>query len=216
MEALTFVYRGEQTNPSDSNSAITSYFQMGKLDTQSHHLTTKACFDYIAYVIREPFFSQLRTVEALGYVVRAVTVATRDVVGLNLQVQSAQNPVILQERVEAFLTSFADKVVNEDEFPELLKLIVNAKTQRPLSLQEDADRVWKEILMRTYVFNRADLEAAAVSKLTPLLVRHYYGELFAGGLHIHVSGGEPAPIKPLPNVFVSSNVTDFRLLVESY
>ena len=202
----------------DENSAIDAYFQLGQLDASSStHLMNKACFDYVAFVVRDPFFNQLRTVEGLGYVVRAVSLQASDVVGLYFQVQSAQNPDYLMTRIQAFLTSFASSLIPGEDFAAQVQVIAQTKTQAPLTLQEEAALFWREIVWQKYVFNRAQLEATALLTLTPDVVSQFYQTFILGGLYSQVFAGQEIPIpKPEAGTMFLNDVSDFHSLVTHY
>ena len=58
-----------------------------------------------AQIVQEPCFNVLRTKEQLGYIVFSGTKVQTGMVGFRVLVQSERDPVYLEERVEAFLSS---------------------------------------------------------------------------------------------------------------
>ncbi len=58
------VIKEAHSNPKEANSALVYYCQFGDL----FNIRLRAIVRLIAHVLREPAYSQLRTVEQLGYV----------------------------------------------------------------------------------------------------------------------------------------------------
>ena len=217
----TFYFRVPQSNPVDNNCAITTYLQHGEIDVSSvAHLQNKACFDYISVIIQEPFFNQLRTIEALGYVVRAYPTTHYTVAGLNLQIQSALNPRDLANRIHSFLTVTFPPSLTPPEpfFQSRLEVMASTKITPPLSLQDELTALWPEIAKQTYVFNRAQLEANALLSLSPELVTRYYQNFILGGLNILIFGADmkiPIPDAEVGDIYFN-NITDFQNIVTFY
>ena len=72
-----------------------------------------ACLAFLHHLMREPAFNQLRTEEQLGYLVHtSVKTSGNDIKGLLFLIQSDSfDPIHMEERVEAFLTTFRQKFI---------------------------------------------------------------------------------------------------------
>ncbi len=83
---------------------------------QSTH--DNAILELLAQVIHEPCFDVLRTKEQLGYIVWSGVRRACGVQGLRVIVQSDRHPAYLDERIEHFLSSMEEHLVNmsEEEF----------------------------------------------------------------------------------------------------
>lgn len=208
----SWIFTAPQTNPADNNNAITAYFQFGLVDPRNTVIAyQKACFDFIVYVIRDSFFNQLRTIQTLGYIVRAFTTTTLNVVGLSMQVQSQKTPDVLLTSIQEFLEPFflAElSSLNVNDFASLKLLLAEQKLQQPFSIQAQADIIWREILTQEYVFDRAELEATAVNSIILADVIPFYQRLIQGGLFVKVYGTnvQIPVISPQPNVYVINSI----------
>jgi len=208
----SWIFTAPQTNPADNNNAITAYFQFGIVDPRNTVIAyQKACFDFIVYVIRDSFFNQLRTIQTLGYIVRAFTTTTLNVVGLSMQVQSQKTPDVLLTSIQEFLEPFflAElSSLNVNDFASLKLLLAEQKLQQPFSIQAQADIIWREILTQEYVFDRAELEATAVNSIILADVIPFYQRLIQGGLFVKVYGTnvQIPVISPQPNVYVINSI----------
>jgi hypothetical protein len=97
--------------------------QMGALDLETN--STLALF---AHLIREPAFNQLRTEEQLGYIVHSSIKTSGDhIKGLLILIQSDSfNPYHVEERIEIFLASFRQRIVemSESDFQTFVDTVV--------------------------------------------------------------------------------------------
>jgi insulysin len=103
-----YVYRFREFNETNTNSSVKVLYQIGAMD-----LRTNATLAFLAHLIKEPAFNELRTEEQLGYIVHtSVDTAGDDIKGLLFLIQSdAFDPIHLDGRVEAFLERFRSKIV---------------------------------------------------------------------------------------------------------
>ena len=114
------IYRRSLPNPEMVNNALEFYIQVGpshwnaslssllklppisatELNTNQK---TRACLLLFSDMASEPCFDRLRTKEQLGYAVGCGPRFYVGMMGFRIMVQSEKNPVVLEERVEAFL-----------------------------------------------------------------------------------------------------------------
>ncbi|XP_040583700.1 nardilysin [Lepeophtheirus salmonis] len=147
--------------PSDNNTFVTNYYQYGPGDLKMH-----ALFELLCMVMDEPVFDILRTKEQLGYFVFSVLRNTQGVLGIEVTVNSQENKYkvdFVEERIEAFLKEFYNKEIsNMDDlkFAEYLKTMIKKKKTADVTLEEEMNRNWKEIISRDYLFERNKLQAS--------------------------------------------------------
>ena len=119
-------------------------------------MRTRALRELLLHCMREPAFDQLRTKEALGYIVSTGAIYNAGVDGMYILVQSERPPQYLRSRVEAFLVQFRAKLeaMSEGEFATLKSAVVDKKRERPKRLSQWAQRLAGEIERQTYFFDR--------------------------------------------------------------
>lgn len=90
-----YVYRLDSSAHPSSCTAV--YLQCGTLNTENNMK-----LELIAQVLKEPFFTILRTKEQLGYIVRIALHRSYTEQGLMALVQSNHDPAYIEQRIEAF------------------------------------------------------------------------------------------------------------------
>ena len=82
--------------------------------TDHEDLLHKAQLVLLVHMLQEPAFDQLRTKEQLGYIVWTTSRRTPDgPSGLRIIIQSEREASYLEQRIEAFLISFAVIRINQ-------------------------------------------------------------------------------------------------------
>eukprot|EP01087_Luapelamoeba_hula_P025143 TRINITY_DN9830_c1_g1_i1.p1 TRINITY_DN9830_c1_g1~~TRINITY_DN9830_c1_g1_i1.p1 ORF type:complete len:861 (+),score=158.14 TRINITY_DN9830_c1_g1_i1:22-2583(+) len=84
----------------DVNNATASVFQIGRASYRS-----AAVLDLLSTIIVQPFMTQLRTQEQLGYIVHSAASDSSGVLSLMFLVQSEKSVEYLDERIEAFVAA---------------------------------------------------------------------------------------------------------------
>lgn len=159
-----YVLQRKHANTKELNSALTHYCHFG--DVSDDRL--RATLEFLRHLIKEPSFSQLRTVEQLGYVVFATVRSMVGGMGLDIKVQSLKSPAFVEERVEAFLASFRDSLAGftpaklaEEKHALALRFL-----ERPKNLSEETSRFWDQIEGGYHDFLRREVTAALIESLT--------------------------------------------------
>ncbi len=166
-------------NPNDSNGAINVRLFLGP-DT----VATSALTAIIGGLAAQPAFTQLRTKEALGYIVFAGSFREANAVGLRVIVQSASMSARqLEDRCESFLWGFRATLASmtEERFVENRDAAVAKRREALSSVTSAASKVWFEVSDGTMRFSRAAEEVRAISKLTLAQVREVFDRAFAPG-----------------------------------
>lgn len=155
------VLQRRHANPAEMNSALWYYRQMGNISDARLRAKTRL----LVHILTEPTFTQLRTVEQLGYVfcinggsvadsvVRfryVVSILMWNVVGstgLAFKIQSLKSPVILEERVNAFIETYRAKLESSsvDIFDAWKKALAFKLEEQAKNLREETSRFWDQI-----------------------------------------------------------------------
>ncbi len=162
----------------DVNSAIFLYFQDGAETPKND-----ALLGLIGLLIQQPFYTELRTRQQLGYVVWSSKSSFLRLNGFQFVIQSSSaNPKKLTQRILAFLQTFGVKLqqMSNDEFDTFRQALIKKLNESPQNLAEEAGRDWSRIKRGTYDFNFIPAQLAALKKLTLEETRLFYEQLFLG------------------------------------
>eukprot|EP00934_Nitzschia_sp_Nitz4_P003410 Nitzschia sp. Nitz4//scaffold180_size44305//24137//35517//NITZ4_007241-RA/size44305-processed-gene-0.44-mRNA-1//1//CDS//3329539473//3400//frame0 len=163
-------YQELSPSASEENNAVEVVMQVGSEWSLGHEGC--ALLLLLSQLASTSAYSQLRTKEQLGYSVGA---SARKMAGglwaFSVFVQSGNHdPVFLESRIEAWLTTFRDEIDAMD--PEDLTMealgVVTQLLEAPSSLSQEVEAMWREILQvddssdrfATPMFNRLELVAA--------------------------------------------------------
>lgn len=147
----------------DENAALQRSYDVGSRDDLAVHAATSL----FVHVFKEPFFTQLRTREQLGYLVSARYASTRGRLHVVLTVQSkTADPPALRDRFDAFVRSFDVASVDLERAKDAL---ATKWTEPDDSMYREASRFWGEVdhpAPEGPLFDRADRVAARVRAVT--------------------------------------------------
>ncbi|KAI0077374.1 LuxS/MPP-like metallohydrolase [Panus rudis PR-1116 ss-1] len=157
------VLENDVTDPEELNSSITYYCQFG--DIADGRL--RPILALIVHILKEPAFSQLRTVEQLGYIVATAFWSATGSMGLGIKIQSLKSPAFLEQRIEAFLTQFRDQLseMSEEEFEGKKDGLAIRMLEKTKNLRDEASRFWNHIRSGYYDFLQHEVDANAVRSL---------------------------------------------------
>lgn len=121
--------------------------------------------------MEEPCFDILRTQEQLGYSVFCSCRNTFGVLGFSVTVQTQAGKFSAEHvdgRIDAFLDGYGEilRTITEEDFKSQVDSLIELKEHEDLSLADEADRNWIEVIDQTYIFNRKRQEVAILKKLT--------------------------------------------------
>ncbi|CAN6454673.1 unnamed protein product [Victoria cruziana] len=162
--ARSHFYPVQCLNQDNDNSALLFYIQV---DPDDLVLNTK--LQLFVLVAKQPAFHQLRTLEQLGYIAILMHRNDSGIRGLQFIVQSTvKDPGQLDERVEAFLKIFEDKLyaLSIEEFENNVNALIEMKLEKHKNLRDESLFYWLEIEDGTFIFDRKEAEVAALRKLT--------------------------------------------------
>ena len=146
---------------SDTNTLVTNYYQAGPGTVRDQVL-----LDTLALMMEEPVFDTLRTQEQLGYSVSLTERNTFGVLGMSVTVNTQANKFTAEhvdERIEAFFKSYISEQLTEKNVNQAVQSLIKLRLAADITLDEEMNRNWQEILGREYVFDRRELQASILS-----------------------------------------------------
>ncbi|KHN95135.1 a-pheromone processing metallopeptidase Ste23 [Metarhizium album ARSEF 1941] len=171
-----YVYRRDLKNPQDVNHCVETWFYVG--EQGDRQLRGKTLL--IEQMMREPAFDQLRTKEALGYVVFTGIRNFSTTTGLRLLIQSNKKPKYLDRRIETFLARFGQKLeqMSDCEFESHKRSLLVRCLEKLRDLGQEAARHWIQIESEYYDFELAQHDADDVTTLTKTQMVQFYKTFF--------------------------------------
>ncbi|KAG1656100.1 Nardilysin [Nymphon striatum] len=154
MERNAELYRLKNLNEDDSNSAVCNYYQFGPCT-----MNELAFIELLVAFMREPCFDILRTKEQLSYSTSSKSVNLRGVYGITIKVWPNAEKfscVYVDKRIETFIDEFLKYVaaLEEKKFQNQVESEIKLLQQVDLTLLDEVDRNWNEILSNNFVFDR--------------------------------------------------------------
>ena len=165
-------------NPAEVNSAVSVSYQVG-----DDSAANTAMLDLFSQLCKDSAFSQLRTVEQLGYLVWSGSTSHRGVLSFRVIIQSAdRQPRLLESRIEAFLAAFRTELaaMPADTFERHRAAVIAKKTEKDKTLSSETNRHWAEISNRRYRFHKRSDEVELLKALTKEDVERWFEEHVGG------------------------------------
>ncbi|KAJ1565819.1 Insulinase (Peptidase M16), partial [Nowakowskiella sp. JEL0078] len=140
----------EVPNAQNLNSAVEYYIQIG--DSLDQRLRGHSML--FQQIISEPCFDQLRTKEQLGYLVHSGLRRNTRMIGFRIIVQSEREPEYVEQRIEEFLKSTKNIVVDltEEEFRKHISSVTLQLLEKDKNLRKESNRLWGIVNARSYDF----------------------------------------------------------------
>ena len=168
------------SNPDEVNGALEVLFQVGQDDGG----LSWRLLGLLSQLIDQPFYSELRTKQQLGYIVQSSVTEMEGVRGLVLAVQSSVlPPPLLEQRVDAFLLDFRRQLASmpDAELKSYRDALADEVEDVDKRLQLRAVRFWSEIAQRRYDYERPWRVAAQLRALTRAQLLAFYDATIAAG-----------------------------------
>jgi len=165
-------------NTGDSNTLVTNYYQAGP-----GCIRDNVILELAITVMEEPVFDTLRTKEQLGYSVYCSVRNTYGVMGFSIIVNTQASKYSsdhVDERIENFLQEFLKDHLNEEKVGDAIKSVIKQKVRADVTLSEEVDRNWSEILSSEYLFNRYEKELSILNQISYKEVLDYFTPLLCG------------------------------------
>ena len=161
----------------DVDSAVLKCYDLGaRSDIKAYAMAS-----LLNHVAKEPFFTQLRTREQLGYLVSLSYSSSRGRLLLVLRIQSQR--VCADEvakRIEAFLAAWRPESIEDADFAAAKGALAKKWREPDRSMASEAAGAWGALLAPDAdgapSFDRADRVAAAVEALALGDVQRFYDE----------------------------------------
>ena len=156
------IYKHYFTSKDELNedSCLLTYIQIANTN-KTNNIKLKALTLLIEQIFSEDFFDELRTQQQLGYQVSIETMNKFSVLGLAMFIQSEKyHPDYIYDRINTFFVDFdlsvSDNFTDED-FESYKSSVINELKERDLTLNEEFERNFEQIILREYQFNRKEL-----------------------------------------------------------
>lgn len=140
-DGMTYVMR-EPSAHGDINSVYGAYYQVGVRTPRSVALT-----DLAVELLSEPLYHQLRTKEQLGYGVEVAVMERCGVLGIVITVATKRELAAVDDRVEAFLSSFERRLsrLSSGAFADYKENVAAERVLLCHSLVDEADLAWEAV-----------------------------------------------------------------------
>jgi insulysin len=176
-------YIQKAINTEETNNLIYLYFEVGKIIkkvTKDWDINS-LCLSLLSIFINEKFFSQLRTKEQTGYVVKSFVVNFPDergyVSGIVFMIQSPHiYPNDLRKRIKKFIVeSYTELKKLPDKEIDILKNTLKVKLNRKFESQYDEfDFMMDEITSGEYAFDYISLLTNKIKKIDKYVLTNFY------------------------------------------
>ncbi|KAB7506989.1 Nardilysin [Armadillidium nasatum] len=160
------VIRIKSLNSTSPNSTLVNYYQ-----GERGCLRSELINEFVIMAMDEPVFDTLRTKDQLGYHVYCTNRNTYGILGISITVNSQADKyscTYVHERMEAFLKLFTEnlKNISTEEMESLRETLKNFKLTVDITLKEEMDRNWGEIISEKYLFSRFDQQLPIIPTIT--------------------------------------------------
>jgi insulysin len=138
-----FVYHKTLKDPKNVNHCIEYLLFIGSKSER----TLRAKTLLLDQMTHEPAFDQLRTKEQLGYVVFSGARMTTTTIGYRFIIQSEKTPEYLEERIDSFLSGYADAMarMTDSEFEGHKRSLITKRLEKLKNLDQESSRLWSYI-----------------------------------------------------------------------
>jgi len=151
-----------EPNVNNNNSAVIVQFQHGDREQIKQQLA----MEVLGAIIANPFFTELRTKQQLGYIVSGGVSNREGVRSLVFSVQSSfADSAYLTEKVFEFVNAFSLKDISDERIAEYVQSIVVKKLEKDKRLASEVGRHWSEIVIGRFDYTRVKKEAEVLKTL---------------------------------------------------
>ena len=198
----------------NSDSSIVVYLQ-----GEDKSLEERARFALFAQTLQTEFFSKLRSVQQLGYVVFSTYMPVGQVPGVSFVIQSPDvEPQDMDAAINGFLDSFHEWLTDmpDEEFEGYKEGLIALIQRKESTLTERSERHWLAIDEKDTDFDRNDRVAAIVNSMERASFEDFVLELLndrRDGRLVILGYGSNIGVPQTPNVetgIAISDVMDFK------
>ncbi|KAF2157769.1 LuxS/MPP-like metallohydrolase [Myriangium duriaei CBS 260.36] len=163
-QGSNYVFKRTLKDPQNVNHCI-DYLLFTHLNDDR---TTRAKLLLFAQMASEPVFDTLRSKEQLGYVVSSSPTVMATVSGWRILIQSERSPDYLEQRIDVFLTNFADKLkeTSQEDFDAFKVALINSRLEKLKNLNQETARFWSHVTGERFDFEQVLRDVEEVEQLT--------------------------------------------------
>ena len=163
-EGTDYTYRRNLADPANVNHCIEYYLFVGSVTDRR----LRAKLILLAQMTDEAGFDQLRTKEQLGYIVFTGARIAATTMGYRVIIQSERPTEYLEERINAFLASFAKSLdtMPQEEFESHKKSLINKRLEKLKNLEQESARFWDHITSEYFDFLQVEEDVKHLRPLT--------------------------------------------------
>ncbi|QKF93736.1 peptidase M16 [Fadolivirus algeromassiliense] len=181
------LYLKKSLNKSDDNYFILIYFEIGNIikNITKNWDHDVLCTLLIETHVKEKFFSQLRTIEQSGYIVKSHIQTFQDkkgyLLGISFLIQSPEfNPIVLRKKIRNFIKDMYNKLneLDDKKFTQYKLINKNLINKKFLTQDDEFGFYNTEIISGDYVFNVKEILASNIDKITKKQVVEFYEKHF--------------------------------------
>ena len=128
----------------------------------------RANMSLLAQIVQTPFFSELRSVQKLGYIVFSYYSPVGEVPGISFVIQSAEvDPDHMKAAIDEFLGNFPDQVVkiSDEEFEAYKSGLAGQLRKKPDSLGERSEIYWTSLDRKDFRFEHREALARTIEQI---------------------------------------------------
>lgn len=159
-----YTYKRTLGDPANVNHCIEYYVFVGNAADRA----LRAKLHLLGQMTNEAGFDQLRTKEQLGYIVWTGAKVAATTMGYRVIIQSEMPTEYLEERINAFLASFATalEAMPQDEFESHKRSLINKRLEKVKNLDQESGRFWNHISNEKFDFLQREQEVEHLRPLT--------------------------------------------------
>ncbi len=188
--------------PKDQNSTITNYYQICKSSIRNQCLV-----EFVEHLMTDPISDILELEDELGYSMSFSHRVNNGQIGfiVSLQIQEDKHSTkSVNSKVENFLREDFKNILDnlsDIGFENVQKSLIKLKKTLEVEMESESNRHWNEITSHEYIFNRPELEAEMMSKITKEEVKEFYLKILnSPKLSIQVIGNNKGEEGQVPSL----------------
>jgi insulysin len=159
-----YIRQMTEFNTENKNSALEVLYRVGIRNTR-----TEALVDLLVQIMSNAFFSTLRTIEQIGYIVFCRVRHDHNVVSVALLLQSSEkDPIFMLDRCNIFVQKYFETITSltQEEFEKNVKSLIVKKLEKDKNLTQQSNHYLKEIVDKQFKFDRKQVLVEEIAKLT--------------------------------------------------
>jgi insulysin len=174
-------------NDDESNSAILVVFEIEsiKKGVTPNWAKLYCCTMMIVQMTKEAFFTQLRSIEQSGYIVRASLRSFGShyspLIGVSYLIQSSRKvPAVLRDRIKSFTEKTSDEIqkMSDKKLEKWKETLIKEISEENKNLYEEYSKNMSEIMSEDCMFDLVDILRQTVKDLTKQDVIDFYNHYF--------------------------------------